>query len=611
MKIKNRVAFVVIFLAIAFLLTGCSNSGGTGTGSSGSDLALSANSPYGDQIGTNPDNPYPVISQVNNALAVEIDYYKNDKDVLKREKYFGIGRGFISDAKIAEGAVSCTDIRFKKLSQPSCSGQYPYKKLILASQSPSFSDEFEKEAYLLEKNFRNENLVLDKSTYDVLFLVNNTQTDKLAKGGKIVDILLHSGKVSDLDTPNVQRGTTTGKDASGKVATVGRSLREILEDCGQEATSPLNPGMVGVVQQGPGVSDDSLIALNKKYSEEVAVPKETQIKSLASKASAIKALNAGKTAVVDQFLADKIINDTWYQAGTSSSAPNHPPGSAFSTASTEIQLDNQIDEIKGKVNSSAKLDVILSYDAGGTSYFNLIVEKNGNKTYHLYRPALYSPAQITSSGTTGDSGMSVGKVDISQAEEKISSDPWCGFTPECKPAIYLYPGKTSLINVKIGPAVGQRTITIPPYDPQTGWQVMADPAGTIYWGSMSFTHLFYEAMTPYPKVPEQGWMIDGNNIANALYDIGRQMGLNDNESQELGRYWKTKLKSSPYYFVGLIDEKEIDKLEPIEITPKPDTLIRMRFYFVPTSQLQPVRIPELHPTERKGFTAVEWGGYAK
>jgi len=606
----SKILFGIVLSAATISVSGCSNSSVPSTSNS-DDLSLASSSPYGDPIGTNPDNPYPVISEINNSLTVDIDYYKNDKDIAKTEKYVGIGRGFISNVKFAEGADGCLEYRIKKISQSSCSGKYSYKKLMLSSQSPALSDEFEKEPYLLEKNFRMESLVLDKDTFDVLMLVNETQTDKLASNGKIVDILLHSGKVSELDTPNIARGTATGKDASGAVATVGRSLREILEDCGQSTTSPLNPGMVGVIQQGPGIDSSDIIALNKKYSEEAAVPAQILIKSLASKSSAIKALNSGKSDSVDQFLADAILNKTWYEAGTSSSLPNHPPGSVFTTSQTEIKLDNLIDEFKGKIDSSAKTDINLSYAQDGTSYFNLLVEKDGKKTYHLYRPALYSPAKITSSTATTDQGLSVGKVDISQEEEKISSDPWCGFTPECKPAIYLYPEKTSLVNVKIGPRIGQRTITIPPYDPKTGWQVLADPTGTISWGSMSFTHLFYEAMTPYPKVPEEGWMMDGNNIQGALYDIGRQMGLNDTESKELGRYWSVKLGKSPYYYVGLIDENEIDQLEPIEVNPRPETMIRMRFYFAPTDTLYPIKNPAAVSRERKGFTVVEWGGYVR
>lgn len=609
-KIYKPTIISFLFL-LTFSIAGCSgNSLPTGSGEN-TGLAIDSSNPYGDPIGENPENPYPVISQVNNTLAVEIDYYKNSKDIAKREKYFGIGRGFISSSKISEGETECTDIRFKKLSQPNCRGKYPYSKLQLASQSPSLTDDFEKEAYLLEKNFKMESLVLDTDTYDLLFLINNTQTERLAEGGKIVDILLYSGKVSDLDEPNTMRGTVTGKSTGGAIATVGRALREILEDCGQIATSPLNPGMVGVIQQGSVADKDTIVALNKKYAEVTAVPKQTLIQSLAGKESAIKTLNSGKSDAIDKFLNDKIINDIWYQAGTSEEIPNHPPGSPYTTNQTEIKLDNLIDEFKGKIDPSAKIDTTLSYSPDGTSYFNLAVNSGGKKTYHLYRPALYSPTKISSPSVDSEKGMSVGSVEIEQKEEKISSDPWCGFTPECKPAVYLYPQKTSLINVKIGPKIGQRTITIPPYDPKTGWQVLASPTGMINWGSMSFTHLFYEAMTPYPEIPEEGWIMDGNNIEPGLYDIGRQMGLNDNEAKEMGSYWKAKLGKSPYYFVGLIEESEIDRLEPIEVKPSPDTMIRMRFYFTAIDSLYPVKNPSAVSRERKGFTVVEWGGYIR
>lgn len=610
---KSKKNALIALLIFSMTLSGCS-SVSTDTSDSNDttgELASVGSSPYGDGVGYNPDNPYPIISQVNNTLNIEVDYYKSEDKSDKRESYYGIGRGFISSVKLAEGAESCIKNRIKKLSDDSCLGKFSYKKILLASKSPAYTDEFEKEAYILEENFRGEKLVLNTDTYDVILMANETQTKNLASGGKIFDIFLHSSNLSDLDTPNTARGTSTGKNSRGNVVTVGRSLREILEDCGQNAASPTNPSMVGVVQQGEGVSDDEIIALNKKYSDAADVPKQLAISSLEQKKDKVIKLNEDKKDQINKFFSDEIMKKTWYLAGTASSAPNHPSGGAYSATQTELNLGDLIDELRKKIGSDYKISIALSYAEEGTSYFVLTTEKDGNKNYYTYRPALYSPAVITSDSSSSSSGISVGKVDISQEAEKISSDPWCGFTPECKPAIYLYPQETSLVKVKIGPSVGQRTITIPPYDPATGWQVIANSNGTIYWGSMLYSHLFYEAMTEYPEMPDEGWIIDGGDITNQLYTIGREMGLNDSESQELSRYWTNKLKSSPYYYVGLIDESEIDRLEPLEIEPKPETLIRMRFYFKALSEPVVVKNPQSTLVERKGFTVVEWGGYVR
>ncbi|OQA52430.1 MAG: hypothetical protein BWY43_00497 [candidate division WS2 bacterium ADurb.Bin280] len=612
MKLKRTIALFTLLSTIT-LLTGCSTV--NREENNDTDLSSISDSPYGEQAGFNPDNPYPVIKTINNSLMIEIDYYKYNGQIDHTTKYYGISRGFISDSKLSEGTFECLPIRIKKLSQDNCTGKYNYRKLMLSSKSSALEDEFDSEAYLLEKNFRFENLVTNTDNYDMLFLHNYTQSALHAQGGKIFDIFLSEEVLSDLDKENKKRGTVTGKNKDGGIATVGRTIREILEDCGQSDLSGVNPAMVGVVQQGPGVDDDEIIALNKKYSETVDVPTKTAIDSLLQKASAIKDLNKGrnKDGDIDKMLGDDILQRVWYLAGTSSfsALANHPPGSVFASGN-EIQLGELISELRDKIDKEAKINLTINYNEGSTSFINMSVEYLGHITHYLYRPAAYASAEISVPQATDANGLAVGAVEIEQEEAgEISSDPWCGFTPECKPAIYLYPEKTTLLNVKIGPSVGQRTITIPPYDARTGWQVTATKSGKIYWGANSYTHLFYEALTPNPKVPQTGWIIDGNNIEKSLYDIGRRLGLNETESEELSDYWTKKLSGSPYYFVGLIDEDEIERLEPLKIEPQPKTTIRIRFYFKSLKEIIPVKSPDIKIKQRVGFTAVEWGGYVK
>lgn len=612
MKFKS-IIILISMLAATTMLSGCSTV--TPQEEDDGELTSISDSPYGEQAGFNPDNPYPVIKTVDNSLMIEIDYYKYNGQIDHTTKYYGISRGFISDSKLSEGQWECTSIRMKKLSQDNCTNKYPFRKLMLSSKSSALEDEFDEEAYLLEKNFRFEKLVTNDKNYDILFLHNYTQSAIHAQGGKIFDIFLSEEVLSDLDKANSKRGTVTGKNKDGNTVTVGRTIREILEDCGQTDLSSLNPAMVGVVQQGPGVDEDEIIALNKKYSETVNVPTKTSITSLVQKANAIKNLNKdnNKDAQIDKMLDDDILQRVWYLAGTSqvSIIANHPVGSTFA-AGNEIKLGELIDELRNNIDKEAKIDISVNYNESETSFINMEVKYLGNSTFYLYRPAAYASAEISVPQATDANGLAVGAVEIEQEEGEITSDPWCGFTPECKPAIYLYPEKTTLVNVEIGPSVGQRTITIPPYDAKTGWQVTATKSGNIYWGAGSYTHLFYEALTPNPKVPQQGWIIDAKNVEKSLYDIGKRMGLNQTESIELSDYWAKKLSTNaPYYFVGLIDEEEIERLEPLKIEPKPQTTIRMRFYFKALNQIIPVQSPELHIKQRIGFTAVEWGGYVK
>ena len=56
---------------------------------------------------------------------------------------------------------------------------------------------------------------------------------------------------------------------------------------------------------------------------------------------------------------------------------------------------------------------------------------------------------------------------------------------------------------------------------------------------------------------------------------------------------------------------EVNNLEPLEISPKPDTLVRVRLYFQPLKERIEVAEPALGAPERNGFVVSEWGGMIK
>jgi len=46
----------------------------------------------------------------------------------------------------------------------------------------------------------------------------------------------------------------------------------------------------------------------------------------------------------------------------------------------------------------------------------------------------------------------------------------------------------------------------------------------------------------------------------------------------------------------------------LNISPKPDTLIRLEFYFQQLDSRIEIVEPEIETPEREGFVVVEWGG---
>lgn len=174
--------------------------------------------------------------------------------------------------------------------------------------------------------------------------------------------------------------------------------------------------------------------------------------------------------------------------------------------------------------------------------------------------------------------------------------------PVKKPAIYLYPTQKSSITVSLR-VNGTITKTIPKYN--KGWKVTANPDGVIEGG---YDYLFYEADLKTISIPNEGWVVAYGEL-NRWFDLHlTQLGLNTKEKKQFIEYWMNELPSAPYYKIQLLDEQFLSRNMALAITPKPDAILRLNFYFTPLQQTVNIKKPHVKPFIRKGFTAVEWGG---
>lgn len=187
----------------------------------------------------------------------------------------------------------------------------------------------------------------------------------------------------------------------------------------------------------------------------------------------------------------------------------------------------------------------------------------------------------------------------------------------CKPAVYLYPEKKSLVNVKVTPK-GILGYTDPVYDPKSGWTVFAEPSGVLTIPSTlnakPYPYLYYEAKINDQdfKKPETGWVVRTEKLPALYAKILPQLGLNKKEQTDFTNYWNKALPKSPYYFVGIIDKNQRDYLEPLDVTPAPQTSIRFSLFFEALNSPKEVKEPVLGNTpKRSGFTLVDWGGMIK
>lgn len=156
------------------------------------------------------------------------------------------------------------------------------------------------------------------------------------------------------------------------------------------------------------------------------------------------------------------------------------------------------------------------------------------------------------------------------------------------------------------------TESIPQY-PTDGWKnVTAYPDGTLYYQGKQYTELYYEsAVKMVATEPTQGYVVPVSRASVVLAKISDSFGLKNNEKQELIQYWMDRLMrlNSPYVFISYFSPEDKQKIDGVEINPKPDTMIEFILYFKALKENKAVTAPVLPtPKARIGFTAVEWGG---
>lgn len=193
---------------------------------------------------------------------------------------------------------------------------------------------------------------------------------------------------------------------------------------------------------------------------------------------------------------------------------------------------------------------------------------------------------------------------------KITSDSK-GFDAHCKPAIYLYPKKAMSVSVKVH-TKGELIYTDPIY-PAGGWKVFAYPDGRVLSFGKTYPYLYYESRVPDTLVqkPNEGYVIAYNQLSEKFSSLLPQLGLSEKQTSDFSAYWMKVLPKAPYYFVGIFSQANLDTFEPLEITPKEDTLIRVRLYFQALTEKTSVPEPTILTPRWNGFTVVEWGGMIK
>jgi hypothetical protein len=184
-------------------------------------------------------------------------------------------------------------------------------------------------------------------------------------------------------------------------------------------------------------------------------------------------------------------------------------------------------------------------------------------------------------------------------------------TPIAKPVIYLYPQEKENINVKLK-YEGEIIADYPKYDKSTnGWSVVAFPDGHLInqADNQEYSYLFWEGRPDKPINWDlsEGYVVKGENTREFLQKILPKIGLTPKEYNEFIVYWYPLMKDNPYNLIHFADE-QYTKTAPLNISPKPDSILRVFMVFKPLANKIEIKPQIIQPFERKGFTVVEWGG---
>ena len=177
-----------------------------------------------------------------------------------------------------------------------------------------------------------------------------------------------------------------------------------------------------------------------------------------------------------------------------------------------------------------------------------------------------------------------------------------------KPIIYLYPTKETNVSVKL---LRKEKIlcSYPKYN--NGWNVIASPEGNLkdIKTGRNLYSLYYESENIHDfKIETEGFIVKSEDVSQFLEEKLSILGLTEKETEEFIIYWLPKLESNKYNYIRFATKNEIDENMPVEISPKPDTFIRVLMTFKGLEEPLNITEQKLIKQERRGFVAVEWGG---
>ncbi|WP_205764134.1 dockerin type I repeat-containing protein [Anaerovibrio slackiae] len=186
----------------------------------------------------------------------------------------------------------------------------------------------------------------------------------------------------------------------------------------------------------------------------------------------------------------------------------------------------------------------------------------------------------------------------------VEENPFAGMTLY-KPVIYLYPTKKTNVFVNLD-FDGTFTCTYPKIN--DGWKVVAEPDGTLTDNNgRKYSYLFWEGDTKVPMEFNEGFCVSGKDTEAFLLEKLAYLGLNDKEINDFMVFWLPRMQENPYNVISFQTDNYL-KAAQLEVSPRPDTMIRVFMAWKKADNFVDIKEQKLAKTQRKGFALVEWGG---
>ncbi len=177
---------------------------------------------------------------------------------------------------------------------------------------------------------------------------------------------------------------------------------------------------------------------------------------------------------------------------------------------------------------------------------------------------------------------------------------------EKKPIIYIYPTIETKVNVKLW-TPQNLSHTYPKYNHVKWWNVIAQPnwelKDTDTWRKLY--SLYREWKSDIETNFDEWFVVAWKDIIPFLEEKLAILWLNEREAEEFIVYRLPQMEDNAYNLIRFETKAEQDENMPLNITPKPDTVIRVMMDWKAINE--PIDIPEqeLVTPKRNWFTVVE------